>query len=204
MFYLAPVSDLPDLDERTARILGVAVELAERDGFDAVRLRDVASMANVALGTVYRRFACKEDILAMALELQVRGLRANLEEYPIEGPTGTERLATLFEQATGMLADRPKLAAAMLRTVASGVPELVERVARYQAAVADIIVATWRGPDAQGDPTPGELQLAMILEHVWFGALVGWTGGLHDADTVTAQVRGAADLLIRGLEEAPR
>ena len=40
-----------------------AIELAERGGFEGVRLRDVAAHADVALGTLYRRFRSKEDLL---------------------------------------------------------------------------------------------------------------------------------------------
>ena len=58
------------MDERSERIIQAAVELAERDGYDAVKLRELAERANVALATVYRRFSCKEDILAAALDQQ--------------------------------------------------------------------------------------------------------------------------------------
>ena len=56
------------MEDRTRRIIETAIELAERDGFEAVRLRDVARLAKVALGTVYRRFQSKEDILVAALD----------------------------------------------------------------------------------------------------------------------------------------
>ena len=36
------------MDERAQRIVGIAIELAERDGYAAVRLRDVAAQAGVA------------------------------------------------------------------------------------------------------------------------------------------------------------
>ena len=35
------------------------MELAEEGGFEAVRLRDLASHADVALGTLYKRFRSK-------------------------------------------------------------------------------------------------------------------------------------------------
>ena len=57
------------MDERSERIIQAAVELAERDGYDAVKLRELAERAGVALATVYRRFSCKEDILAVVKEL---------------------------------------------------------------------------------------------------------------------------------------
>ena len=49
----------PQMEERARRILDAAIELAEQGGFEAVRLRDVAAQANVALGTLYRRFRSK-------------------------------------------------------------------------------------------------------------------------------------------------
>ena len=73
------------MDDRTLRILSAAMELAERDGYEAVRLRDLAAKADVALGTVYKRFSSKEDILAAALELQVSRLHELIRSNPIEG-----------------------------------------------------------------------------------------------------------------------
>lgn len=189
------------MDERTDRILQVAMELADRDGYDAVRLRDVASQAEVALGTVYRRFSCKEDILAAVLNLQVSAFEQAVQLRPIEAPTAQQRLTILFTQATAALAERPKLAAAMLRTVSSGVPELVDRVTRYHGMMNGIILAVYRGGElGAAGATEDEKFLAAMLQNVWFGALVGWTGGLHDTDTVVQQVTACMDLLIRGLE----
>ena len=53
--------------DRTQRIVQTAIALAEEGGFEAVRLRDVAAQANVALGTVYKRFSSKEDILVAGI-----------------------------------------------------------------------------------------------------------------------------------------
>ncbi|MDP6934851.1 MAG: TetR family transcriptional regulator [Myxococcota bacterium] len=192
------------MDERTERIILVAMDLAERDGYDAVRLRDVAEQADVALGTVYRRFSCKEDILAGVLNLQVSGLRDTILSTPNPGETPEERLSLFFEQVTRLLADRPKLAAAMLRTVASGVPHLAERVTRYHDDMTGIILHVMRGDEtARTDPpTDEELVLAHLLQNVWFASLVGWTGGLHDANDVVEQLKKGTRLLLRGMQSA--
>ncbi len=192
--------DGSNLDARTLRIIEVAVQLAERDGFEAVRMRDLASQADVALGTVYRRFASKEDILAAALQLQVNSMRVAIREFPMPGDTPLERLNALFRMTTEALAATPKLAAAMLRTVASGVPELSEKVLRYHDAMTDIILGVYRGSFEEAQPNPKEQVLAHLLQNVWFGSLVGWTGGLHDVDTVVEITTRAAELLIAGLE----
>lgn len=187
-------------DERTLRILSAAMELAERDGYDAVRLRDLASMANVALGTVYKRFSSKEDILAAALELQVSRLREMVDVNPIEGDTAEERLKNFFAVATTALAAQPKLAAAMLRTVASGVPELSEKVTRYHGRMTEVILHVARGNADDAFPSDEEQILAHLLQNVWFASLVGWTGGLHGPEHVVEQTHYAVHLLIKGLE----
>ena len=52
---------------RIRRIVDAAVALAEQGGFDAVRLRDVAEASGVALGTLYKYFRSKEEILLFAV-----------------------------------------------------------------------------------------------------------------------------------------
>ncbi len=188
------------MDERTQRILMVAMELAERDGYDAVRLRDLADQAGVALATVYRRFSCKEDILAAALDLQVSQMLELMRDAEIPGANGHERLIWFFRAATDALAARPKLSAAMLRTVASGVPELAERVTRYHGRMIEILLGVYRGRFDSIEPTPEEHTLAVLLQDVWFGALVGWTGGMHDHQAVIDTVDTATRLLIAGTE----
>ncbi|HCH61527.1 MAG: hypothetical protein CL927_20945 [Deltaproteobacteria bacterium] len=198
------------MDERTQRILMVAMELAERDGYDAVRLRDLAEQAGVALATVYRRFSCKEDILAAALDLQVSQMLEMMRDAEVPGGSGEARLQWFFRAATDALAARPKLSAAMLRTVASGVPELAERVTRYHGRMIELILGVYRGHFKPEHPTEAERMLAVLLQDVWFGALVGWTGGMHPHETVIETVDTATRLLIAGIEvthfptESPR
>ncbi len=52
---------------RRARVVDAALELAAEGGYDAVQMRDVATRAGVALGTIYRYFSSKDELLAAAL-----------------------------------------------------------------------------------------------------------------------------------------
>jgi len=192
------------MDERTQRILMVAMELAERDGYDAVRLRDLAEQAGVALATVYRRFSCKEDILAAALDFQVSQMLELMRDADLPGDTGRERLGWFFRAATDALAARPKLSSAMLRTVASGVPELAERVTRYHERMIEILLGVYRGTFEPAHTSESERTLAVLLQNIWFGALVGWTGGMHDHDAVIQQMDTATDLLLAGTDAMNR
>ena len=52
---------------RDERILGTTIELLEDTGFDRFRMQDVAERAQVGLGTIYRRWPTKGDLIVAAL-----------------------------------------------------------------------------------------------------------------------------------------
>lgn len=192
------------MDDRAKRIVETAVELAERDGFQAVRLRDVAATAQVALGTVYKRFASKEEILIAALEQESEKLVARLGKKAVPGDTPEERVQAVFAAITRGFVRRPNLAKATVRSLASGDPNITERVASFHALITAVVMSAIRGEavDAQtewgGDSDQRERQIASILQNVWFASFVGWAGGLHDASRVLEDVDMAAALLFEG------
>lgn len=175
------------------------MELAEQGGFEAVRLRDVAAHAGVALGTVYRRFRGKGDLLLAALEQLVAHHEAEMARKPPVGATPRERVAGFFEVATATLCDRPKLARAVIRAVATGDPELTQKVAAFHTLMEEMITAALRGETSAraGAPTDEERSLAFVLQQVWFASLIGWASGLHGRPVIVEQVRTAAGLLLR-------
>lgn len=200
----APVAGLAASQlKRIRRIVDAAVQLAEQGGFDAVRLRDVAEASDVALGTLYKYFRSKEDILLFALNEEVARLEAALSGRPVEGRTPHERVASLFQRATAGLTRRPHLARAILRSISAGDSGLAVQVAGFHLRMTRLIVATLRGvaPDLAGPVdapagTERERQIAFVLMNFWFASLSGWAGGLHPAKTVSDQVRATAGLLL--------
>ena len=189
------------MDDRAKRIVETAVALAERDGYQAVRLRDVAATAQVALGTVYKRFASKEEILIAALEQECDKLVARLGKKPIPGDTPQERLQEVFGAVTRGFLRKPNLAQALIRSLASGDPNITERVASFHAVITALVMAAIRGEAAAevsqwgGEADERERRVASILQNVWFAAMVGWSGGLHDVQKVLEDVGDATDLL---------
>ena len=194
------------MDARARRIVEIAIELAERDGFQAVRLRDVAQQAEVALATVYRRFQSKEDILIAALEQEAEKLQARVRRRGITGDTPVERVVTFFRVVTQGLVRRPSLSRALIRALASTEAGVSHKVERFHRLFIRLTAAAWRGePD---DPTTPDAELearaefipASILQQVWFAWLVGWAGGMHEAATVDEHISRAAVLLLRALQ----
>jgi len=187
------------VDPVAQRIVDAAMHLAERDGYDAVRLRELANDADVALGTVYRRFSSKEDILAAALELESTRLAERLRVDPLTDPTPHARLLHFFRLATAALLRRPKLAQAMLRTISSGEPALAQKVTAYQGIITGLLVDALRGPGhAQDEVHPDQVYVAHLLQQVWFGALVGWTAGLIEPPLIVAHMDRATGIVLAG------
>ena len=91
------------------------------------------------------------------------------------------------------------LARAILRAVASGQPELTEKVASFHGAITSMIRDALNGGQrSNGATAADDAELVVVLQHVWFAALVGWAGGLHDQDEVIRRVRSAASMTLNG------
>jgi AcrR family transcriptional regulator len=190
------------VEERARRIVASAVELAEQGGFEAVRLRDVAAHAGVALGTLYRRFRSKQDLLLAALEIEVFEQEQRMAQRPPQGDTRLERVGAFFQSTTRAICRRPNLARALVRAIAHGEPDLTQKVAAFHTRMERLITAALRGNGrGAADPSEEERRLADILQAVWFSALVGWAGGLHGQAAVVEQTRTAAELMLRGLRD---
>ncbi len=194
------------LKARRNKILDVAVDLAEEGGFDNVRQRDVAANAGVALGTLYKSFRSKEDLLSAALDRQAEELERRMESHPAKGDTPLERVLAVFALMTKALCRKPNYARAVLRAMASGVPEVAGNVAGYQGRVNGMLIAAMRGvgklsfaDTAVSPPTRNESVLSLLLQQLWFASLVGWSAGLIDQAAILQQMRLAGELLVKGL-----
>jgi AcrR family transcriptional regulator len=199
MFHFATMRTRED---RGRRILKVAVELAERGGFDAVRQREVAAQAGVALGTLYKRFASKEELLMAALELEVEKFEQRLKTRPLKGATTVERLTSHFATALTGFVRKPNLGRATIRATTSG--PLSPSFIKYHAMLVGHIVDTIDDEEAiaAGDaPLTDEQKriFALLLLQVWFTSLVGWATGVQDPKSVSRQLRLAADIMLCGL-----
>ena len=177
---------------RRRRVLDAALRLAERGGFDGVQMRDVATEANVALGTVYRYFTSKERLLLEAMVEQIGALADRLDANPPAGDTPAARVIDVLARATTSLQRHPEVTAAMVRACGAAQPSEADMVRRVTEAMTRIITAAMH----EGTPSPRDLAVARALQQVWLSALIGWVGGADDAPRVTADLDAAAQLLL--------
>jgi AcrR family transcriptional regulator len=188
----APTALARNQAARRRRVLDAAVRLADRGGFDSVQMRDVATEANVALGTVYRYFTSKERLLLEAMVEQVRALAEHVEKRPPQGATPADRTIDVLGRATAFLQRHAEVTAAMVRANGSAQPSEADCVRAVRELMTDIIT----GAMHEGPPTERDLAVARVLQQVWLSALIGWVGGVDDASRVGDDLAAAAHLLM--------
>jgi AcrR family transcriptional regulator len=181
----------PNQVARRDRVLDAAMSLAAEGGYDAVQMRDVATRGQVALGTIYRYFSSKDQLLvACQLELW-REMAERFDRRPPVGASAADRVVDLLQRAMRAAELEPRRTAALVTASASPDPAVRDDQIALMATM-DGVLAT-----AMGDLGPDlEARLVRTLRMVWFGWLVGWVNGWHDAATVNAELESAVRLLL--------
>jgi AcrR family transcriptional regulator len=176
---------------RRRRLLEAAVELASEGGYDAVQMRDVAARAQVALGTLYRHYSSKDQLLLAALADQAGTLRTRLALRPAQGDRPGDRVADVLRRATRALTRDPNITAAMVTALSA--PE--SEAASAKREVYDILRTIISGA-TDGDEVPDLDGIVRVLGYVWLATLSAWVGGMIDAEAMAADLAVAAHLLL--------
>ena len=157
---------------RRHRVIQAALVLGAEGGYEAVQMRDVAATANVALGTIYRYFACKDHLLAAAWAEWTEELQSRLAQRPPQGCNATDCLVDVLRRACRAIERQPRLMAALVKALGSPDPA----VAREVLIVRDHVGMMSAGALEHLDPETREDVMAVIF-HVWYSALVTWANG---------------------------
>ena len=176
---------------RKQRLLDAATGLAADGGYDAVQMRDVASRAEVALGTLYRHYASKDHLLLAALAAQASALRERLDQRPPRGDAPAERVADVLRRASRALERQPRVTHAMVTAMSvaddSAAPVKHEINQTLRAIIIDAV---------DGTPVTDLDDVVRVLGSVWFAELTFWSGGLTDANAMADHLARAAAVVL--------
>ena len=176
---------------RKQRLLAAATALAAEGGYDAVQMRDVAARAEVALGTLYRHYASKNQLLLALLADQASTLRERLDQRPPRGDAPGDRVADVLRRATRALERQPRVTQAMVTAMSVADDSAAPVKHDINETLRAIIV------DAVGDAPVTDLDdIVRVLGSVWFAELTFWSGALIDAQAMSDNLARAAALLL--------
>jgi AcrR family transcriptional regulator len=177
---------------RRGRVIEAAFKLASEGGYDAVQMRDVATTASVALGTIYRYFSSKDHLLAACQVEWTQDVQRRLAQRPPTGDTPAERVVDVVRRATRSMERRPQLAAALITAISSPDPAVSECQHETTVVMGQVLGTAMDGVD-------GELRetVVRILSHVWFSTLLGWVNGWYPVRQVGDDLEEAARLLLQ-------
>jgi AcrR family transcriptional regulator len=149
-----------DAERNRQRILAAARELFTTHGL-GVTLNEIAHYTGVGVGTVYRHFPDREQLIEALFEERLRQIVDLLQEAT-EDPDPWRGLITFHERALALQAADRGLKELMLGS--PGAPERLARVrARLRPLSADLVDRARATGDLRPDCTPEDLGIVHLM-----------------------------------------
>ena len=187
----------PTLTERQAArrdwIVQAATELASEGGYDAVQMREVSARANVALGTLYRYFSSKDQLLVAVMGHWAKELQAQIAARPPTGQSLADRVTDVLRRAARALQQAPELTSSLvtaLSSLSSDDPPALEATREVYDTVTEIIRSGMRPGEELND------DVIRVLAMVWFAALFARVRGWEDPRQMGDDLENAVRLLV--------
>ncbi len=181
---------------RRQRVLVSALELAAEGGYDAVQMRDVATSAGVALGTIYRYFPSKDALLAAAMVEWMEDLERRVGQRGPRGSTTAERVFDVLRRAVATMERQPRLAEAVITALTSD----DDAAGKASISTTDVMTRVMLQAFPDDVDAATEAAIAKVLGHVWFSCMVAWKNGVGDMPWIAEELEIACDLLCGHLE----
>lgn len=177
-------------NERRIRVLETAMRMAGEGGYDAVQMRAVAEQSGVAIGTIYRYFSGKDELLIAGLAGWLRHSRRRIEAAGVPGDTPAERLIGLLEKSAAGTQQRPVLMGALVTALGTTSPAAAPYKLDVEQEWRALVVSAGPSPDIDAEG------VARVIHHVWSSALFRWVGGVAPDGSLTHELTNAARLLV--------
>ena len=163
-----------DQAEKHEQLILAAERLFSEQGFHATQVSDITKAAGTGIGTFYRNFADKDEILMAMLERLFERIRGRflVIRKGMETRTPLEQFGVIRENYRIILSEltqRPALALILFRTGYGVSPAINEAIWSFEVRIADDLV-----DDVQRAEAAGLLRLpqARVLAHSLVGMVL--------------------------------
>ena len=182
----------PGYDQET--VLRRAVDLFNRQGYDATSIGDIAQDLGLSKSAIYHHVASKEDLLAAALDEALEGLAEAVEAAARDHhASAIDRLRTTVEESVRILAEHLPAVTLLLRVRGNSAVELaaLERRRAIDEGLAALVREAVDEGSVRADIAPE------LISRLLFGtvnSLVEWyrPGGPLTPDALAASVSALA------------
>lgn len=188
--------------ERRDRVVKAAIALASSGGYEAVQMRDVASKAGVALGTLYRYFSSKDHLLVSCLGDWTREFQQRVESRPPVGGSAADRVVDVLKRAATALERSPDLMAAFvtaLTSISADDPVGLAEVSEVYEQLNEFVSTAMEDDEANHREA-----VIRVVGMVWLAALIARVRGWAEAGRMAEDLEAAVRLLLPGNGSAPR
>ncbi|MFD0903149.1 TetR family transcriptional regulator [Actinomadura sediminis] len=180
--------------QRRKRIVQAAAALASRGGIDAMQMRTVAERAGVALGTLYRYFPSKDDLVVAVVGEEIELLERSIERRPPRAGTSPQRAVEALMRATRGLMREPELAAALIRSLL-----LSDVQTDFSDRMTGLLLRAAVGPESAASDSGADDSrrvMARALTAVWTMEMIEMLRGQAGAEEIQARLEIAAARLL--------
>jgi AcrR family transcriptional regulator len=177
--------------ERRKKIVKSAAALASRGGVEAMQMRTVAERAGVALGTLYRYFPSKMDLVVAVVDEELDLLEGSITKRPPRSRTPAERALDVLTRATRGLIREPELTEALIRALM-----LTDLPVGFGDRMTTMLLHAATG---QEEPVPADdprWAKARALASAWIMEMIELLRGRSQVEEIHARLEIAADRLI--------
>lgn len=191
------------------KLIAAALEVFGRRGYAEATTREIAHLADVAEGTIYRHFPDKEALFHAVFVESVGALRDELR--PFRERAGRATLRDNLSALLDLLGSRQETIHSLMASLAAD-EELAESFRRYVqgeglegfdpamplTATADYVAAEQQYGRVRGDLDPGEAAL-LIVALPFAQGMARAFGARPEQLPVASLPPDAVDILVRGL-----
>ncbi|WP_067489489.1 TetR/AcrR family transcriptional regulator [Actinomadura hibisca] len=179
--------------ERRKRIIQVGAALASRGGVETMKMRDVAERAGVALGTLYRYFPSKMDLVVAVVSEELDLLEGSIERRPPRTDDAPHRAVEVLMRATRGLMREPELAEALIRSLL-----LSDVKTDFGDRMTGLLLRAAVGPDARVAADDPRRTVAKALSSVWTMEMIEILRGHSTVEEAQARLEVSAARLLTG------